>query len=277
MQELRAFMPESVLAEQHSAEEDTEGFTGCTTTPQGTPQGHKSGDTVTSQSMTMESNIHRAHQADLTLCLQSKPISVLRANIYISQFPRTYEIFHKKIHLHMPGFPLSPLFPFLMVKGVKLRPWERSLLDDGLLSDVTHTGSSSVWLDAPSSVPAAGDTVLYRPMGDLELEYLLAHGALPSTQPYQAVIEAAAGRVYAEKYLNGKKWVDSAPTTVVEFTIPASVVTTLMAIQCKPEDGAMSMGLGSKAGGGLPIFNKALAESGSYRIVKVKRTAPKKK
>ena len=73
LQELRTFMPESVLAEQHSAEEDEEGYSGMSTSQS------QSGSTVTIQSMA--SKMHKAHQADLTLCLQSKPISVLRVNI----------------------------------------------------------------------------------------------------------------------------------------------------------------------------------------------------
>ena len=79
LQEFRAFMPESVLAEQHSAEEDEEGFTGCMSKS----QADKSGDSATSQSqsMSMGSHLHKTHQADLTLCLQSRPIGVLRANI----------------------------------------------------------------------------------------------------------------------------------------------------------------------------------------------------
>ena len=76
LQELRTFMPESVLAEQHSAEEDTEGCTSASRT-------NKSGGSVTSdsQSKSMGSHLHKTHQADLTLCLQSRPIGVLRANI----------------------------------------------------------------------------------------------------------------------------------------------------------------------------------------------------
>ena len=101
-------------------------------------------------------------------------------------------------------------------------------------------------------------TLLYRPMGDAEAGHLLAHGALPSTQPYQAVMEGAAGRSYAEKYLSGKKWVDTAPTTVVEFCLRKSVVAALMARQHKCEDGCLSMGLGPKAGNGLALFNAAI-------------------
>eukprot|EP01061_Rhynchopus_euleeides_P021305 TRINITY_DN34770_c0_g1_i1.p1 TRINITY_DN34770_c0_g1~~TRINITY_DN34770_c0_g1_i1.p1 ORF type:complete len:180 (+),score=68.72 TRINITY_DN34770_c0_g1_i1:38-541(+) len=162
-------------------------------------------------------------------------------------------------------------------KGVKLKPWERALLEAGTLKDVTHKGSSSVWLEGTSSAPAEGMALVYRPMGDLEAQHLVDNGQLPSTQPYQAIMEGPAGRDYAEKYLNGKKWVDTSPTTVVEFAVPRAVVDQLMAIQCKPEDGVLSMGLGNKAGGGLPIFNAALQAGGGagYRIVKVKRSPAK--
>eukprot|EP01059_Diplonema_ambulator_P016391 TRINITY_DN27871_c0_g1_i1.p1 TRINITY_DN27871_c0_g1~~TRINITY_DN27871_c0_g1_i1.p1 ORF type:complete len:183 (+),score=29.74 TRINITY_DN27871_c0_g1_i1:56-550(+) len=164
-----------------------------------------------------------------------------------------------------------------MVKGAKLTPHDKDLISQGVLKDVTHPGGSSIWLEGPSSSDEPGMARVYRPMGDKEAEYLIANGILPDTQPYQAIIEGDNGRVYAEKYLNGKKWVDTSPTTVVEFKIPEETVAALMAIQCKAEDGAMSMGLGSKAGKGLPLFNKALAERGSWKIVKVKRSPPKER
>eukprot|EP00696_Hemimastix_kukwesjijk_P014450 gnl/Hemi2/28457_TR9417_c0_g1_i2.p1 gnl/Hemi2/28457_TR9417_c0_g1~~gnl/Hemi2/28457_TR9417_c0_g1_i2.p1 ORF type:complete len:173 (-),score=68.80 gnl/Hemi2/28457_TR9417_c0_g1_i2:292-810(-) len=128
----------------------------------------------------------------------------------------------------------------------QLLPHERDLLAAGALQDVTHHGASSIWLDAPS------------------------------TQPYQAIIEGPPGREYSEKYLNGKKWVDSCPTTVVEFTPPAALIALLMGQQCKVEDGAVSMGLGDKAGGGLGLFNASLAcGDTTWRIVKVKRSKEK--
>mmetsp|Transcript_48225 Transcript_48225/g.134909 ORF Transcript_48225/g.134909 Transcript_48225/m.134909 type:complete len:185 (-) Transcript_48225:1512-2066(-) len=109
-------------------------------------------------------------------------------------------------------------------------------------------------------------------MGDLECGYLLKHGVLPSTQPYQAIIEGERGRTYAEKYLRGHKSVDTSPTTVVEFTAPRHLIATLFEIQHKVEDGALSMGLGDKAGKGLPLFNASLASGETtYRIVLVKR------
>ena len=46
----------------------------------------------------------------------------------------------------------------------------------------------------------------------------------------------------------------------------------------KPEDGAMSMGLGHKAGGGLGLFNASLRDGTStWRIVLVKRPLKQKK
>jgi hypothetical protein len=156
--------------------------------------------------------------------------------------------------------------------GKLLQPHERALVESGELRNVTHHGASAIWLDAPSKAPAAGRTLVYRPMGDAEALHVVAHNQLPATQPYQAIIEGDAGRVYAEKYLAGKKWVDTAPTTVMEFDCPASLIEALFAIQHKPEDGAMSMGLGHKAGGGLPLFNESMAEgTTTWRVVKVKR------
>eukprot|EP01119_Soliformovum_irregulare_P001668 TRINITY_DN11400_c0_g1_i1.p1 TRINITY_DN11400_c0_g1~~TRINITY_DN11400_c0_g1_i1.p1 ORF type:complete len:176 (-),score=29.36 TRINITY_DN11400_c0_g1_i1:43-570(-) len=149
---------------------------------------------------------------------------------------------------------------------------ERTLFLEEKLQNVTHRGSSSVWLDAASSEPPIGMINVYRPMGDTEILYLVQNGILPDTQPYQAIMEGESGRIYAEKYLNGKKWTDTHPTTVVEFTVPGTVIDTLKARQIKVEDGALSMGLGNKAGKGLPIFNDSI-RSGSitWRIVKVKR------
>ena len=91
----------------------------------------------------------------------------------------------------------------------KLLPHERALLARGDLRDVTHARASSVWLRARSSSVAAAEhsssaatTTVYRPMGDGEARHLVAHGVLPATQPYQAIIEGERGRVYAEKYLS---------------------------------------------------------------------------
>merc|ERR1711972_1128265 len=109
-------------------------------------------------------------------------------------------------------------------------------------------------------------------MGDVECAFLLANGILPDTQPYQTIVEGVGGRRYAEKYLRGHKSVDSSPTTVVEFTMPTSIIRKLFEMQSKNEDGAISHGLGEKGGRGLPLFNASL-QSGetSFRIVSVKR------
>jgi hypothetical protein len=156
--------------------------------------------------------------------------------------------------------------------GKLLQPHERAMVESGELRNVTHHGASAIWLEAASKAPGPGRTLVYRPMGDLEALHVVAHNQLPSTQPYQAIIEGEAGRTYAEKYLAGKKWVDTAPTTVMEFDCPAQLIEALFAIQHKPEDGAMSMGLGHKAGGGLPLFNQSLADGyTTWRVVKVKR------
>ncbi|KAH3745258.1 hypothetical protein Pelo_13360 [Pelomyxa schiedti] len=109
-------------------------------------------------------------------------------------------------------------------------------------------------------------------MGDEEVLYLVNNNQLPNTQPYQAIIQGSVGRDYAEKYLNGKKHVDTNPTTVVEFVAPRRLLEDLFARQHKVEDGALSMGLGHKAGRGLPLFNASLASGETtWRIVKVKR------
>lgn len=158
-------------------------------------------------------------------------------------------------------------------KGSKyLLAHEKDALVSRTLSNVTHEGSSSIWLEAPSSVPNYGFTNVYRPMGDSEILYLVTNNALPNTQPYQAIIEGTPGREYAEKYLTGKKWVDTAPSTVVEFTCPSDLIKALFEKQHKAEDGAISMGLGHKAGGGLTLFNESIAAGETtWRVVKVKR------
>jgi len=104
------------------------------------------------------------------------------------------------------------------------------------------------------------------------------HGILPDTQPYQAIIAGPTGRWYANKYLNGQKRTDTHPSTIVEFTCPIALIDQLKDIQVKVEDGALSMGLGDKAGGGLPIFNQSILDGQtSFRIVKIKRTPKKRK
>lgn len=82
--------------------------------------------------------------------------------------------------------------------------------------------------------------------------------------------------MYAEKYLTGEKWVNTHPTTVVEFTVPEELYDTLFAQQHKCEDGCLSIGLGSKAGKGLELFNASLFQKKStFRIVLVKRKRSK--
>src|SRR5262245_1622491 len=76
-------------------------------------------------------------------------------------------------------------------------------------------------------------TCVYRPMGDLEISYLVETGSLPNTQPYQAIIEGETGRTYAEKYLNGRKKVDTEPSTVVEFICPKVLIKALFERQHK--------------------------------------------
>lgn len=158
----------------------------------------------------------------------------------------------------------------------RLLPHERALYESGELLNITHHGSSSIWLEAPSLVVPSGRTLVYRPMGDLEVLYLMEHGELPNTQPYQAIIEGETGRSYANKYLTGAKWTDTKPTTIVEFCAPTELIEALKQRQMKVEDGALSMGLGDKAGKGLPLFNESLRKGETtFRIVKVKRNKDK--
>lgn len=156
-----------------------------------------------------------------------------------------------------------------------LLPHEKELLNSGLIRDVTHQGASSIWLEAESSAQFPQDhCTVYRPMGDAEILYLVNNNQLPDTQPYQAIVEGEAGRQYAQKFLTGKKHVDTAPTTVVEFLAPRTLIDNLFKIQHKPEDGVMSMGLGNKAGGGLQLFNASLTDgSTTWRVVNIKRGA----
>lgn len=134
---------------------------------------------------------------------------------------------------------------------------------------ITATTAASLTLAA---CPLHSETLLYRPMGDAEIRHLVQHQQLPATQPYQAVIEGEAGRAYSARYLTGSKKVDTAPSTVVELRVPRALQQQLFALQHKAEDGVLSMGLGPKAGGGLPLVNAALASGeASWRIVLVKR------
>lgn len=159
----------------------------------------------------------------------------------------------------------------------RLLPHELSLYNSGQLLNITHHGSSSIWLECPSSLPPAGQTNVYRPMGDREAIYLIEHGQLPDTQAYQAIIEGENGRLYANKYLSGAKWTSTHPTTIVEFCAPIELIEIFKEKQLKVEDGALSMGLGDKAGKGLPLFNESLRNGETtFRIVTVKRSKDKK-
>ncbi len=131
-----------------------------------------------------------------------------------------------------------------------------------------------------ASVPRASFACTARCACDREYAFLASHGLLPATQPYQTIVVGDAGRAYAEKYLRGRKRVDTYPTTVVEFLAPAALVRNqsinqsikLFERQSKPEDGCTSHGLGDKGGGGLGMFNASLASrAASWRIVLVKR------
>merc|ERR1712139_322286 len=95
---------------------------------------------------------------------------------------------------------------------------------------------------------------------------------LPDTQPYQTIVVGNEGRIYAEKYLRGRKSVDSSPTTAMEFRAPRPLIQQLFTMQSKNEDGAISHGLGNKGGRGLPLFNASIRNGEtSFRIVLVKR------
>jgi hypothetical protein len=158
----------------------------------------------------------------------------------------------------------------------RLLPHELALYNSGELQNITHHGSSSIWLETLSSTPQTGRTNVYRPMGDFEVTYLVEHGELPDTQSYQAIIEGENGRLYANKYLNGAKWTSTHPTTIVEFCVPTELIETLKQKQMKIEDGALSMGLGHKAGKGLPLFNESMRKGDTtFRIVKIKRSKDK--
>ena len=109
-------------------------------------------------------------------------------------------------------------------------------------------------------------------MGDIECHYLLQQNQLPDTQPYQTLTQGAVGCAYCEKYFRANKFVDTNPTTLVEFVCPIEMVERFFAIQSKIEDDCISHGLGSKAGKTLSEFNQNLLEgSVTWRIVLVKR------
>lgn len=155
---------------------------------------------------------------------------------------------------------------------VRLLPHEVSLLAKGQLQDVTHQGASSKWLFAPSSTANYEITLCYRHMGDVEFQYLLSTNQLPSTQPYQTLTKDQEGRAYCESYLRQAKYVDTSPTTVVEFMCPTGLIESFYKLQSKIEDGTISHGLGNKAGKTLSRFNEAISNGEiPWRIVLVKR------
>ena len=131
---------------------------------------------------------------------------------------------------------------------VRLLPHEVSLLQAGELHDVTHPGASSKWLFAPSSSSLMAEeeekTLCYRHMGDVEFQVLLNTNQLPDTQPYQTLTQGQEGRAYCESYLRQAKYVDTSPTTVVEFVCAATLINDFYSIQSKIEDGTISHGLG---------------------------------
>jgi hypothetical protein len=154
----------------------------------------------------------------------------------------------------------------------RLLAHENALFESGRLDDATHEGATAIWLSTASSAPTSTTTTLYRVMGDAEILALVGTNRLPSTQPYQTIVEGDVGRLYVERYLGGTKRVDSNPTTVVEFLSPRTLVASLFARQHKCEDGCLSHGLGAKGGGDLGEFNASLHDGTTqWRIVTVKR------
>lgn len=151
---------------------------------------------------------------------------------------------------------------------IKLLEHEKQLLEQGLIKNVTYIGENSIHLYAKSSIAGNDYVNVYRVMGDIELQFLLNNKILPNTQPYQAIVEGEIGRKYMEKYLNGLKYVNSKPTTVVEFTIKKYLYDQMFKIQYKAEDGVLSIGLGNKVCNCLNLFNASIK---SFSIVTVKR------
>lgn len=154
----------------------------------------------------------------------------------------------------------------------KVLPHEERLIDRGELKDVTHPNASSRWLHAPSKSTLEGRTLCYRHMGDREFGYLLQNNTLPDTQPYQTLAKGIEGRSYCEKYFRCNKFVDTSPTTIVEFDCDEKFVASLWQLQSKIEDGTVSHGLGHKAGNTLESFNETIRDGQtSWRVVLVKR------
>lgn len=160
-------------------------------------------------------------------------------------------------------------------KKFKLLPHEVALLSAGELQDVTHHNASSKWLFAESTDESTldpGRVLIYRHMGDTEFAHLLTQNQLPDTQPYQTITRSQEGRSYCESYLRTNKFVNTSPTTVVEFNCKKAMIDHFYEIQRKPEEGTLSHGLGDKAGKTLPVFNAALLSGDStWRVVLIKR------
>lgn len=156
----------------------------------------------------------------------------------------------------------------------RLLPHEKQLLESGHLQDITHKKATSKWLSAPSKIITNDTTrqLCYRHMGDVEFAHLLNTGFLPETQPYQTLTRGQEGREYCESYLRSNKFVDTNPTTVVEFDCPEDLIDDFYRIQSKIEDGTISHGLSDKAGKTIGRFNEAILSGDvSWRIVLVKR------
>ena len=130
-----------------------------------------------------------------------------------------------------------------------------------------------MWLGTNSAEPTDGRVLCYRHMGDREFAFLLQHNQLPETQPYQTLTQGAEGRAYCEKYFRSNKFVDTSPTTIVEFDCEQGMVDRFYKIQSKIEDGTISHGLGCKAGNTIAEFNEYMAQGRvEWRIVLVKRS-----
>jgi hypothetical protein len=66
--------------------------------------------------------------------------------------------------------------------GGELLPYEKEFVRRGIMTNVTHPGSSSAWLVAASRacIPAS-HTLVYRPMAGRELSFLMSAGNLPAS------------------------------------------------------------------------------------------------
>ena len=103
---------------------------------------------------------------------------------------------------------------------------EAELYMQDILKDITHDGSPNLWLSAASGISREEtkeeerdfeDVLIYRHMGDKELDFLVKNNRLPDTQPYQTITRGEEGRAYCMSYLRGRKYVDTNPTCIIEF------------------------------------------------------------